>query len=55
MTFRLGEERRQRLRQMAKERNVSATANLLATNAIDYYLDRLIPVDEIVLTREPSR
>ena len=52
MTLRLGEDRRQRLRQMAKERDVSA--NLLANNAIDYYLDRLIPVDEIVLTKEPS-
>lgn len=47
--FRLPPELHERLKEAARERDVSA--NLLVTRAIDDFLDRLTPVEDLPLTR----
>lgn len=48
--LRMPKELQDRLHAAASERDVSA--NLLAVRAIADYLDRLVPTDELLVTRE---
>lgn len=49
---RLDPDLHQRLLRAAEERDVSA--NFLVVRALSEFLDRLIPIDEIEWTRDPS-
>lgn len=51
VTVRVAPELAERLRTAASERLVST--NLLVTKAIEGFLDDLIPIDELQLTRTP--
>jgi hypothetical protein len=42
----------ERARAAAAERQVGV--NLIVVRALEDYLDRLVPVDEVVLTRDPA-
>lgn len=48
--IRLTDELHERLRVAADERDLSM--NWLVNRAVTYYLDRLIPVDELKITRD---
>lgn len=48
--LRLPRPLRDRVHQAARERGLSA--NALAVRALDYYLERLIPVEELRFTRD---
>lgn len=49
---RLPEELHDRLREAARERDLSA--NYLVIRALEEYLDRLVPIEEFSLTRPPA-
>lgn len=52
MTIRLTPELHERLRDAADDRELSV--NWMVTRAIEDFLDRLIPADELALTRRPG-